>query len=282
MYIKGFDKNLCCRGFQFEVGKTYDSGLKDEDVKICEKGAFHFCRSLQSVDEYYSVKEDNRFCEIEVLGVLVEDDNKCCSNKIRIIREITGDELDILLGKINGNAGVFNSGYYNSGNCNSGNWNSGNLNSGNKNFGNYNSGFWNSGDYNSGDKNFGNRNTGAFNKSNGNTGFFNTKEHTAKIFNADSGMTQREFYNSKYWGALISGEFTLTKWIYYTEEEKLNDKEKALIGGYLKEYTYEEACANWWNSLDDEDKQTIMSIPNFNADIFKEITGIDVNNEVKK
>ena len=88
-------------------------------------------------------------------------------------------------------------------------------------------------------------------------------------------LTLSEFYNSKYYNAITNGDFNLTEWTYYSEEEKANDEIKRNIGGYLKQYTYKEACANWWNSLDDEDKEIIKSIPNFNADIFKEITGID-------
>lgn len=33
----------------------------------------------------------------------------------------------------------------------------------------------------------------------------------------------------------------------------------------------------WWNRLEDTDKQIILNIPNFDREIFKEITGIDVN-----
>ena len=147
MYIKGFDKDLRCRGMQFEVGKEYSTGAADADIKLCTNTVFHFCDSLKKVHTYYSVtpKENNRFCEIEVLGALVSDDTKCGSNRIRIVREISGDELNIMRGLTNGNTGIFNSGYYNSGNRNSGNWNSGDRNNGNRNSGNCNSGNWNSG-----------------------------------------------------------------------------------------------------------------------------------------
>jgi hypothetical protein len=89
-------------------------------------------------------------------------------------------------------------------------------------------------------------------------------------------MTMNEFLNSKYYNAIISSDFNLTEWISYTEEEMEKDESKQLIGGYLKTYTYKEACKNWWNRMDDENKAIICSMPNFNADIFKEITGIEV------
>ena len=64
-YYKGFDKDLKCRGMQFEVGKTYDTGANDEDVELCSDTAIHFCDSLQNVHEYYSQNPDanNRVCE---------------------------------------------------------------------------------------------------------------------------------------------------------------------------------------------------------------------------
>lgn len=239
MFIKGFDKDLKCIGFQFEVGKVYGTGAKDDELKLCTNTVFHFCRSLQQVHQHYNCNdEDNRYCEIEVLGKLIEDKNKCGSNKIKIVREITGNELNQLKGLEKGNTGLFNTGDYNTGNLNTGDWNTGHYN------------------------------TGMFNSCNYSNGFFNTKEPTVNIFNVDSGMTTSEFYNSKYYKALISSPFILTEWI--------EDESKGLIGGYLKKYTFEEACKNWWNKMSDNDKEIIKSIPNFNAEIFKEITGIEV------
>ena len=162
MYIKGFDKDLKCRGFQFEVGEVYDTGAKK--LSLCSDTVFHFCDSLEKVHEYYDCSNDeNRYCEIEVIGELVSDDDKCGSNKIKVLREIVGEELDILKGYKNGNCGLFNSGDSNSGDWNSGDSNSGISNSGYLNSGNWNSGNWNSGDSNSGDCNSGNRNSGNWN-----------------------------------------------------------------------------------------------------------------------
>ena len=360
MYIKGFDKNLKCRNFQFEVGKVYNTGYT-EDLNLCSNTVFHFCDSLEKVHNYYDCSdEDNRYCEIEVLGEVVSDGSKMGSNKIKILREITGEELDLLKGRKNGNTGVFNTGYKNSGDdnsgdrntgnhndgeansgnrntgyCNTGCRNSGNFNAGDrnsgdfntgyrnaghnntggKNDGNYNSGYsnsgdnntgdrntgsWNSGDwngggrnsgynnsgfFNSGDFNSGDYNTGSMNSGNGNSGYFNscdgssgifcTEEPTVKIFDKDTNMTMREFRDSKYYKALKSSQFILEKWIKYTEEKK-NDEERMGTSGYLKEYTYKEACANWWDKMTEANKKIVMSIPNFDADKFYEITGIRV------
>lgn len=91
MYIKGFNKDSQCvvdgNVTQYEIGKIYDTGYT-ENLKLCSETVIHFCDSIQKVHNYYSCDSDNRFCEIEVLGEIVQDSKKCGSNKIRIIREI--------------------------------------------------------------------------------------------------------------------------------------------------------------------------------------------------
>ena len=176
----------------------------------------------------------------------------------------------------NYNSGNGNSGDFNSGEFNSGHFNAGNLNTGYENIGNFNSGDSNSGNFNTGYANSGNYNSGDWNKCNGSGGVFCTEEQTIRIFDKDTNMTLSEFRRSKYNRALRSVKLELTKWIEYTEEEKKEDDKKRLIGGYLKEYSYKEACANWWIELTEENRETIKSIPNFDADKFYEITGIIV------
>jgi hypothetical protein len=320
-YYKGFDKDLKCRGMQFEVGKTYDTGANDEDVELCSDTAIHFCDSLQNVHEYYSQNPDanNRVCEVEPLGKTVSNNTKMGTNKIKILREITGEELAHLRGLERGNTGVFNTGDRNTGSqntgsqntgsqntgsqntgsqntgsqntgsqntgdrntghWNTGNWNTGSQNTGHWNTGNQNTGRWNTGNWNTGSQNTGHWNTGSFNKCNHSTGFFNTQERTITIFSKDSGMTYDEFYSSKYYDALNSAPFVLTEWHEFTEAEKNDSVIRQSIGGKLISYTYEEACTNWWKLLSNEAKETIQNIPNFDAKIFKEITGIDAELE---
>lgn len=285
MYIKGFDKDLRCRGMQFEVGKEYSTGVADADISLCTNTVFHFCDSLRKVHTHYSVipEEDNRFCEIEVLGALISDDTKCGSNRIRIVREILGDELNIMRGLTNGNAGIFNSGDWNSGNFNSGDCNSGYINSGDRNSGNFNSGSrnsgdWNSGRCNSGSHNSGNWNSGDWNSGNYNSGFFCTNSPKLRLFNKETDFTMEEFIKTEWYAVLTSGKFNLTKWRAYTDEEKAQDERKRFIDGELITIPYKEACANWWASLSEKDKAIIKTIPNFDANIFAEITGIDITN----
>lgn len=269
MRIKGFDKNLCCKGMQFEIGKTYDTGAKDDEIELCTNTVFHYCETIQNVHSYYNCAGDNRFCEVEVLGAEITDGTKCGSNKIKIIREITGDELDTLCGRINGNTGLFNTGYRNTGD-----WNTGHSNTGNCNTGQSNTGNWNTGDRNTGD-----RNTGIFNTCDFSCGVFCTESPKINIFNVKSEWTMREFMETKYYNAIYSAPFILTEWVGYTDDEKQNDPQKNAIGGYLKQYTFHDACKKWWGKLSPDARKTIMEIPNFDPDIFFEITGIKTGDE---
>ena len=280
MKIKGFNKNLCCRGVQFEVGKIYDTGAKDDEIRLCSNTVYHYCDNIKQVHTHYSCDPacQNRFCEIEVLGAEVTDGQKCGSNKIKIVREIVGDELKTLIGQINGNTGLFNSGDWNSGYQNSGDWNSGNWNSGDWNSGHRNSGDWNSGHRNSGYRNSGHRNSGYRNSGDWNSGYWNScngsngvfcnqEDKDIKIFNKPSGMSLQEFRRSEYYYALISKPLELTYW-----DEK-NEK--------LKCRSYKDACAIWWSKLTAENKKIIQQIPNFDPDVFLDITGIDIREDIK-
>ena len=87
---KAFGKNFKCRGFQYEVGETYHI---DGEVKICRKG-FHACQNCMEVLRYYSLN-DSRFAEVEVWDDVVfsENDSKLCASDIKIVRELTFEEL---------------------------------------------------------------------------------------------------------------------------------------------------------------------------------------------
>ena len=82
---KGFDKDLKCRGFQYEVGKEY---VMDEPISICNKG-FHACESPLEVFDYYGML-DSRFCRVEQCGEIQRENNttKVCSSKIKLKAEL--------------------------------------------------------------------------------------------------------------------------------------------------------------------------------------------------
>lgn len=89
---KGFDKDLKCRGFQFEVGQVYEKPEK-EAIKLCTADGFHYCNELKHVFHHYSFDGNNRFCEVEILGNFLDEKppygDKSITTKFRIIREIT-------------------------------------------------------------------------------------------------------------------------------------------------------------------------------------------------
>ena len=148
MKIKGFDKDLKCRGFQFEIGKEYK--IEGKPLELCTDGVFHYCDSLQGVHNYYPANNvDNRFCEVQAIGVEVTDGDQYGCNHIRIVREIVGEELTDLKGLTRGNTGLFNTGNSNTGNRNTGNSNTGNSNTGDRNTGFGNTGNSNTGSFNS-------------------------------------------------------------------------------------------------------------------------------------
>ena len=82
---KGFDKNLKCRDFQYEVGKEYEM---DGDIKCCERG-FHACESPLEVFDHYDML-NSRFAEVEQSGEIDKEENttKVCSSKIKIKTEL--------------------------------------------------------------------------------------------------------------------------------------------------------------------------------------------------
>ena len=88
--VKGFDKDLKCRGFQFEVGKEYEH---KGEVRVCRSG-FHFCENPMDVFEYYPPGE-SRYCVVEGDGKIDKDsdDSKVVCSKIRIGAEIGITEL---------------------------------------------------------------------------------------------------------------------------------------------------------------------------------------------
>ena len=60
-----------------------------------------------------------------------------------------------------------------------------------------------------------------------------------------------------------------------TAEEKENPSFKT-TGGYLKTYKYKDAFKKSWDNAETSDRLKVFDLPNFDADIFKEISGIDV------
>ena len=309
---KVFEPDWTCRGFQYEVGKTFE---EDVTPSCCNRG-FHFCKELKDCFNYYPFNPDNKVAKVIALGEIDEesDDSKCCTNKIQIVEEISWEDVLRMVNLGKGNAGLrnsgdcnsgnrnsgncnsgncnsgdcnsgdrnsgdWNSGNRNSGNCNSGNRNSGNCNSGNRNSGDCNSGDCNSGDCNSGDCNSGDRNSGDWNKTNFSNGCFNTEEPKIFLFNKPSDWTYRDWLNSDARYLLNQIPRNVVDWIWsddMTDEEKEQHPEYEVVGGYLKILDESECGQLWWDSLSERYKNIIKAMPNFDKEIFEDVTGIKI------
>ena len=273
---KGFDKDFKCMGYQYEVGKTYEHGGR---IDLCESG-FHFCRVMADVFNYYT-DANCRYAEIEALGTVKENGDKCVTDKIRIIREIPRGEAVEMSNTGDWNTGVRNTGNRNTGVRNTGDGNTGNRNTGVRNTGDWNTGNGNTGNRNTGDWNTGDWNTGDWNKSDGNSGCFMTIKATIPLFNKESEWTLQDWWNSDARGILLTmpQDIGAIEWVStyeMTDAEKEEHPEYGTIGGYLKVDKSTADKQAWWDALDDQDKATVKALPNFDADIFKEVTGIEV------
>ena len=177
------------------------------------------------------------------------------------------------------NSGDFNAGDYNVGNFNTGDYNSGNRNTGIYNAGNYNSGDCNSGSCNTGDYNSGDYNVGDWNSGNYSNGCFNTENSKIYMFNKPSSWTYDDWLNSRARYILTKCPSNVLTWISennMTANEKEQHPEYSTTGRFWREIEKESKRQERWNNLSDEDKDAVMSLPNFDKEIFKEITGIDV------
>ena len=284
---KAFDDGWKCRDKKYVVGQDYN----ESDISICNRG-MHFCRKATSILEFYN----NPFFIAEVIGSgkAEEENNKVCVSNMKVVNDITWNRSNLMnsgdrnsgyynsgdynSGDYNSgdrNSGYYNSGYYNSGDYNSGDYNSGDRNSGYYNSGDRNSGDYNSGDYNSGDYNSGDYNSGHHNSGDRNSGIFNTDEPMMRSFNKMTKIKLSEYINSdKY----VYFELPINIYVWssdMTDKEKENHPEWKTTGGYLKKLSYKEAWAKWWESNQDR-KDKIKKIPNFDKKLFKEITGIEI------
>ena len=213
----------------YEVGKTY---TVEGEVRICENG-YHFCKKCVDVYDYYN--KPCRICEVSVTGAVQTQGNKSVGRRLKILRELTADEISSL--------------------CNSGDWNSGDRNSGDRN----------SGDWNSGDRN---------------SGYCNTTEPTVRLFDHQTDITFSDFKWSRAYGLLCHIPPDCLTWKYseyMTDDEKAAHPEHETTGGFL--YLEKADRQAWWNSLSDESKAAITSMPYFDADKFYKCTNIRVEKQ---
>ena len=83
---KGMDENMCCRGKQYEIGKTYT-----EDKAICCISGMHACENPLDVFQYYRPDGKNRFFEVECNGAINkgENDSKLACTELKVTGELS-------------------------------------------------------------------------------------------------------------------------------------------------------------------------------------------------
>ena len=260
---KVFNPDWTCKGKQYTCPGTFEENV---NPSVCNVG-MHFCKNAADCFRYYDFDPNNHVAEVIAHGTVAEGEDKCATNKLEIVREIPWAEVLEIVNTGKACTGRCNSGNCNSGNCNSGNWNSGNCNSGNCNSGNWNSG---------------NCNSGNWNKTSFSNGCFNTVSPKIYMFNKPTDWTFEQWLNYRARYLLNQIEDCPLEYVWFdtmTDEEKAVHPEAETTGGYLKERTTADNARKWWAGLSADDRNIIFSLPNFDAVIFKEITGIDVDAE---
>ncbi len=86
---KVFEPDFTCRGYQYEVGKTY---AHKGNIGLCEAG-FHFCKDLKDCFNYYPFNPENKVAQVVALGKTICGDNKSVTNKIEITKELSWHEV---------------------------------------------------------------------------------------------------------------------------------------------------------------------------------------------
>ena len=244
------------------------------EIGLCSAG-YHCFRHMCFAIDYFC--KNNDIYEVIIKGDVHEDTEKIVCSELEIKRKLTKREIKKMI-DTNYNSGDYNSGYYNSGyynsgdrnlgdgnsgdynsgNYNSGNYNSGNCNSGNCNSGYSNSGYYNSGGCNSGNYNSGNCNSGDYNSGNRNSGNCNSGDYNSGVFCSDE--PNARFFNKE-------SNIKMSDWINsdsYCLIQRIEIKSKKL------DYV------GWWKNLNDDERETIKKLPNFDNKVFKEITGIEL------
>ena len=236
MSVKGykvFNPDWTCRGKQYSCPGTFEEFVSPS---VCNVG-MHFCKNAADCFRYYDFNPNNHVAEVIAHGTVAEDDNKCATNKLEIVREIPWAEV----------LEIVNTGKTCTGRCNSGDWNSGD---------------WNATSFSN--------------------GCFNTVSPKIYMFNKPTDWTFEQWFNCRARRLLNEIDDCPLEYVYLsdmTDEEKAAHPEAETTGGYLRKRTTADNARKWWAGLSADDQNVILSLPNFDAAIFKEITGVDVSKD---
>lgn len=285
---KAFTKDLQCRGYQFAIGKEYHH---KGPIQLCTRG-FHFCSSVAKVFDFapYELNsQTTRVCSVLAWGNVQEDtrSGKCVASNIRILIELSLQQILSAANFSGSNYGRYNSGSFNYGNCNTGRENLGDGNCGVGNYGNNNYGSFNWGNGNSGNHNFGNHNTGCYNSANYCAGTLCTVSNLPSTYMFNSPLTLDDDLRMRRYG--FPAFFCYVKPVIVIDQ-----RDVAKYRGYIKIDDYTEAFDDlsmlrtvaweplWRFALAraktertwKKQLERLVNLPNFSYAVFESITGI--------
>lgn len=285
---KAFTKALQCHEYQFEVGKEYHH---KGPIQLCAQG-FHFCSSVAKVFEFtqYGLNpQTTRVCSVLAWGNVQEDlrSGRYVASNIRIIRELSLQQVLSAANLGGSNYGRCNSGSFNCGNYNTGRENLGDWNQGTGNYGRDNYGSFNWGSCNYGNRNLGNHNTGHYNAANYCAGTLCTVSHLPSTYMFNRPLTVDDDFRMKRYG--LPAFFA-----YVRPVITVYPKDVAKYKGYIKIDCYNEAfddlsllrTVSWkalWRFALAKAKtertwkkqlKHLVNLPNFSYEVFESITGL--------
>ena len=231
---KVFNPDWTCRDYDFKTEKDAEGNptaigsvhTYSGEVEICRSG-FHFCEKVTDCFNYYSFDPSNKVALVEGTDCTEQKgDSKRAAKTLKIVKEISWEELLVI--------------------ANSGQGNTGHSNTGDRNTGHSNTGYWNTGNWN----------TGKWNTVNNEAGHFNTEEITTiRVFNKPCSL--------KVWNDAYKPDFLFFDLTYWDD-----------VQGKQKEYEYKEAFMKSWLQADKINRMKVKDLPNFDSDVFFEISGI--------
>lgn len=217
---KVFNADWTCRGKQYTCPGMFE---ENGTPVACQKG-MHFCKKAVDCFRYYDFAPQNKVAEVIAHGEVAEDGDKCCTNKLEIVREIPWAEVFEMV-----NTGDYNTGNRNTGNCNTGNCNTGDCN------------------------------TGDWNSANHATGCFCVAEQKIYMFDKRSPWEYKDWLNSAAYNIMErcpQNDVIYTTLSKMTDCEKVDHPEAETIGGYLKKVIVtDKDRQDWWDSLMENEKK---------------------------
>jgi hypothetical protein len=97
------------------------------------------------------------------------------------------------------------------------------------------------------------------------------------MFNKPSNWTYEDFISSRAYELLQTIETTMYVPAYaMSEEEKIAHPYYVTTGGYIKQLPYKESFTNAWNNWNEASRKAFTSLPNFDSEVFEDITGVRV------